>query len=89
MVESLASGRRGRHRIGNNDLVFLGDDLLAWLVLALGGALAVGNILAIIKPPPARREDTDLERAPVARSLGMAAIGLVAALWGLVTLLGS
>ena len=67
--------------------MFLGDDLLAWLVLALGGALATGNLLALIKPPPARRDDGDLERAPVARSLAMAAVGLVAALWGLVTLI--
>lgn len=67
--------------------MFLGADLLAWLVLALGGALAVGNVLAIIKPPPTRRDDNDLPRAPVLRSLTMAALGLVAALWGLVTLI--
>ena len=29
----------------------LGDDLLAWLVLALGGALLVGNVMAIVRPP--------------------------------------
>lgn len=67
--------------------MFLGDDLLAWLVLALGGALAAGNLLAIVRPPTARRDESDLERAPLARSLGMAAVGLVAALWGLVTLI--
>ena len=39
------------------ETVFLGDDLLAWLVLALGGALLVGNVAAIVRPPdrPARR----------------------------------
>jgi len=62
--------------------VFLGDDLLAWLVLALGGALFVGNLLAILRPPP-RAKEGDLRRAPVARSLFMAAIGFVAALWAL------
>ena len=31
--------------------VFLGDDLLAWLVLAVGGALFVGNVVAIVRPP--------------------------------------
>lgn len=76
-----------RQRIGHNGAMFLGDDLLAWLVLALGGALAVGNLLAIIKPPEARRDADDLVKAPLARSLGMAAVGLVAALWGLVTLI--
>ncbi len=29
---------------------FFGDDLLAWLTLAIGGALAVGNLLALIGP---------------------------------------
>ena len=33
--------------------MFLGDDLLAWLVLALGGALLVGNVAAIVRPPGA------------------------------------
>ena len=31
--------------------VFLGDDLLPWLVLALGGALLVGNVAALVRPP--------------------------------------
>jgi hypothetical protein len=30
--------------------VFLGDDLLAWLVAALGGALFAGNVMALVKP---------------------------------------
>jgi hypothetical protein len=67
--------------------VFLGDDLLAWLMLALGGALLVGNVLAIAKPPEARRASSDLERAPLGRSLLMAAVGLVGAVWGLATLI--
>ena len=67
--------------------MFLGKDLLAWLVLALGGALCVGNVLAVVKPPESKRGDEDLEKAPVARSLGMAAVGLVAALWALASLL--
>ena len=65
--------------------MFLGDDLLAWLVLALGGALLVGNVLAIVRPP-AQAEEGDLRRAPVVRSLVMAGIGLVAALWALASL---
>lgn len=67
---------------------FLGDDLLAWLVLALGGALFAGNLLAVVRPPDRQREEGDLERAPVARSLLFAALGLIAAVWALATLVG-
>jgi hypothetical protein len=66
--------------------MFLGEDLLTYLVLALGGALAVGNLLAVIRPPEQPR-DGDLARAPVARSLVMAAVGAVAAIWALASLL--
>ncbi len=65
--------------------MFLGEDLLAWLVLALGGALFVGNALAVVKPPPQAKEG-DLARAPIARSVVMAAAGLVAAIWSLASL---
>jgi len=68
--------------------VFLGDNLLAWLTLALGGALFVGNVLAVVKPPQARRSEADLAKAPVARSLVMAAVGLVAAVWAFASLVG-
>jgi hypothetical protein len=67
--------------------MFLGEDLLAWLVLALGGALFAGNLLAVVKPPERQREATNLERAPVARSLVMAAVGFVAAAWALGSLI--
>ena len=66
--------------------MFLGKDLLAWLTLALGGALLVGNVLAMVRPPQKPGEG-DLQRAPIARSLFMAAIGLVAAVWSLASLL--
>ena len=66
--------------------MFLGDDLLAYLVLALGGALAVGNVLALVRPPE-HREEGELTRAPLARSLVMAVIGGVAALWALASLI--
>lgn len=63
-----------------------GDNILAQLVLALGAALAVGSTLALIRPPPRRRGDADLARAPVARSVAMIALGSIAALWAIVTL---
>ncbi len=69
--------------------MFLGDDLLAWLVLALGGALFVGNLLAVVRPPTEHREEASLERAPLARSLVMATVGLVAAIWALASLLSA
>lgn len=65
--------------------MFLGEDLLPYLVLALGGALLVGNVLALLRPP-ARPEEGDLERPPVARTLVMAAVGAAAALWAVASL---
>mgnify|MGYP000698094746 FL=1 len=67
--------------------MFLGADLLAWLVLAFGGALFVGNFLAIVKPPAKQLDDSNLERAPVLRSVVYAGIGLVAAIWALASLI--
>ena len=65
--------------------MLLGEDLLAYLVLAIGGAMAVGSIAALVRPPQVRGEG-DLDRAPVGRSLVFAAIGLVGALWALASL---
>lgn len=66
--------------------MFLGDDLLAFLALALGGALFAGNLMAIIKPPDQQREEGNLERAPMGRSLLYAGLGFVVAVWALATL---
>ncbi len=65
--------------------MFLGEDLLAYLVLALGAALAVGNALALLRPPE-RPEEGDLPRAPVARSVVMLLVGLLAAVWAVASL---
>ncbi len=59
---------------------------MAYLVLAIGGAMAVGSVLALVRPPEVRGEG-DLDRAPLGRSLVFAAIGLVGALWALASLL--
>jgi len=67
--------------------VFLGEDLLAWLVLAIGAALAVGNALALIRPPETKRNDDDLAHAPKGRAIAYIAVGVIAAVWGLATLL--
>lgn len=65
--------------------MFLGEDLLAYLVLAIGGAMAVGSVLAIVRPPDQVR-DGDLDAAPVGRSIAFAAIGAVGAVWALASL---
>ena len=67
--------------------LLLGDNLLAWVLLALGGALACGNAMALLRPPRQPREG-ELARAPVGRSLFMGALGLIAAIWALATLSG-
>ena len=64
----------------------LGDDLLVLLTLAMGGALLVGNVLALVRPRD-ETVDGELERPPLARSLTMAAIGLVATIWALASLI--
>lgn len=66
--------------------MFLGDKLIVWLLLALGAALFVGNVLALLRPPQVRTHDDDLAAAPRSRSALMAGIGFlvaVAALGGL------
>jgi hypothetical protein len=64
----------------------LGNDLLPLLVLAFGGAMAVGSALALVRPP-AKQDDGELARPPLGRSVVMITIGTVAALWALASLL--
>ncbi len=72
--------------VGAGSGVFLGNDLLAWLILALGGALLVGNGLALVRPPE-QLERGDLRRAPVGRTMLMMIVGAIAAIWALASLL--
>ena len=69
--------------------MFLGEDLLAWLVLAFGGAMLVGNVAAVVKPRETPREEGELTQAPKVRSAAMAMLGLAAAVWATITLLSS
>ncbi len=64
----------------------LGDDFLAYLTLAIGGALVVGNALALLRP---RTDGPDGEviKAPFGRSMIQITIGGVAAVWALATIL--
>ena len=69
--------------------MFLGEDLLAWLVLAFGGAMFAGNVAAVFRPREAPREEGELTQAPKVRSVAMAMLGLAAAIWAIITLLSS
>ena len=70
----------------------LGDNLLPRLVLAFGGAMAVGTIMALVRPPdastsPAAREGNNAPNVSLARSIVFIAIGTIAAFWALASLL--
>lgn len=83
-----AKGRETGGRYGDPVLaetLFLGEDLLPLLVLAIGGALAVGNVLALVRPPRQARPG-ELTRAPLGRTLTMLVLGLVAAVWAVASL---
>lgn len=68
--------------------MIFGENLLALLVLALGAALAVGNIAALVRPRPIDQVgDDELVRPPLGRSLVMILIGTVAALWAVISLI--
>lgn len=62
-----------------------GDDILPLLVLALGAAMATGSALALIRPPR-QQSSSGLERPPLARSVVMIGIGLIAAVWAVASL---
>ena len=69
------------------------DEVLRELLVAVGAALFVGNLLALIR----RRAPASVTarsgaghavtRAPVARTVAFMVMGLVVALWGLASLL--
>lgn len=103
LAQVIGLGRSGVVLGQSTDIeTFLGDDLLAWLALAIGAALAIGTLLALVRPPggpdrsdggPRRQGGSGakaggaLERPPLARSLIMIGVGAIAAVWGLATLL--
>jgi hypothetical protein len=64
----------------------LGDNFLAYLTLAIGGALVVGNTLALLRPQT-DGPDGEVVRAPLGRSMIQITIGGVAAIWALATII--
>lgn len=67
--------------------MFLGENLLPFLTLAVGGGLAVGNLAALVRPR-AEIKEGELERPPLGRSLIQIAIGVTVSVWALASLLG-
>lgn len=61
------------------------QDLLPLIVLALGGAMLVGPLLALVRPRQDVKEG-DLARPPLGRSLAFMGIGLIAAIWAVASL---
>lgn len=67
--------------------LFLGENLLPLLALAFGGALVVGPGLALVKPPENRKNETDLEKPPLGRTLAFMGLGALMVVWALASLL--
>jgi hypothetical protein len=62
----------------------LGPNFLPSMVLALGAALVVGNVLALVRP--AQREGDVINRRTRARSVVMMIVGLVCSMWALASI---
>jgi hypothetical protein len=72
------------------------DDVLRELLVALGAALFLGNLLALLRrrfpagrPRPGDGEADALSEAPLARTVAYLVIGLVVAVWGIASLAAS
>jgi hypothetical protein len=65
------------------------DEVLRELLVAMGGALFVGNLMALLRrraPASVTEEGEVLPRAPLARTVTYLVIGLVVAIWGVASL---
>jgi len=68
------------------------DEVLRELLVAMGAALFVGNLLALLRRRTVTSPEQDgheLQRAPVGRTVAFMALGFVVAFWGLASLLAS
>ena len=65
------------------------DDVLRELLVAIGAALFVGNLLALIRrraPASVTEGGEVLPRPPLGRTITLLVLGLVVALWGIASL---
>lgn len=73
------------------------DHLLLQLLAAVGAALFVGNLVALVRrrrdheavPTRASAGSSDLPEAPVARTLLYMALGLIVMTWGIASLIAA
>jgi hypothetical protein len=43
--------------VAQDEVLFLGEDFFPWMVLALGAAMVVGNVIALVRPPSASSDE--------------------------------
>jgi len=68
------------------------DEVLRELLVAMGAALFIGNLMALVRrrAPASLAEDGHaLPRAPLGRTLAFLVLGFVVAVWGLASLLAA
>jgi hypothetical protein len=68
------------------------DEVLRELLVAMGAALFVGNLMALLRrraPAPDGGDAQASPRAPVGRTVAFMVMGFVVAFWGLASLLAA
>ncbi len=69
-----------------------GPDIITFLLLALGGALMVGNLAALINPAGSRRSQPGRSSGSSTPSVGrcvvMIVVGTVIVVWAIASLVG-
>jgi hypothetical protein len=68
------------------------DEVLRELLVAMGAAMFLGNLLALVRrraPAPLADDGHAPPQAPLGRTLGFMALGLVVAFWALASLLAT
>jgi hypothetical protein len=66
------------------------DEVLRELLIAVGAALFVGNLMALLRrraPADGAEDDHALRQAPVGRTVAFMVLGFLVAFWGLASLL--
>jgi hypothetical protein len=81
-VRATAQGLR--RTLGN---VVLGDQFIVWILLALGAAMCVGNLLALVRPRQTEGDEADLAVAPRGRSIAFVLLGGAVAVVALAALI--